>query len=185
MRIWELNTISTGYTPFYLPNENEIEIFATRLEEISDENKSILNDWEPLVLLKEEQQIDPDFFDLYDTGSLIVSLEGAATIMLSLPEEDYELLPFLNDEKKYFLFNLIRSTDCLDKNNSIYNSFENGVISDYDGLMFDYDKMIEKPIFKIPELPYTLFVTHVFEYLCNMENLKGINFSDDNLIFVD
>ena len=135
--------------------------------------------------MKEEQRVDPDFFDLYDTGSLVVSLDAAAILMLSLDDEDYELLPFLNDEKQYFLFNLLKSTDCLNKEESIYEVFDNGIISEYETLIFNSEKIKNTPIFKIPELPDIIFMTNALKYLSDFEGLKGLNFSEDEIIFVN
>lgn len=185
MKIWELNTLEIGLTTFYLPEKGAVERFTDWVEKASDATQSIAGQWESFVLLKEEQRIDPDFFDLYDTGSLIVSLDAAATLKLSLPEDDYELLPLVNDEEKYFLFNLLKFTDCLNKEESIYESFENGIIASYETLIFDSEKIRDIPVFKIPELPYTLFVTHVFEYLCDIQELKGLDFSEDEVLFVN
>lgn len=185
MQIWELNTLDVGLTTFYLPEKDKIESFNHLVNLAIDSSQSIAEKWEPLVLLKEEQKIDSDFFDLYDTGVLVVSLDAAATLKLSIPEVDYELLPFMNDENKYFLFNLLKSTDCLNKKESIYECFDNGIISTFETLIFDCEKIKDIPVFKIPELPYTLFVTNVFEYLCDFQNLIGIDFSEDEIIFVN
>lgn len=185
MRVWELQITEIDHSPFYIPEEKELQIFKEKLDDIIEGNESIIDDWKPLLILKGEQKIDPDFFDLYDSGVQVLSVDAAAAIMLCLPEDTYELLDMVSDENKYFLLNIIKPTNCLDKENSSFNSFPDGMISDYEHLAFHYDKVINVPIFRIPELPYTLFVTHVFEYIYNMENLKGLNFSDHNLVYVD
>ncbi|GHV71915.1 hypothetical protein FACS189420_8380 [Bacteroidia bacterium] len=186
MKIWELSTLEIGYTSYYLPEEGKADSFIELANTLGDENKTVSEKWEQLVLLKSEQRIDPDFFDIYDCGVLIVSKKASLMLKSFFKEDEIELLPFLNDEDEFFLFRLLKFTDCLDKESSIFEIFDSGQISDYEFLAFDYDKIISStPIFKIPELPYTIFVTHAFKYFYDELGLKGIDFDDDSVIFTD
>ena len=185
MKIWELSLEEIGLTSFYLPEDGAQKGFEALMDNLYEDNKPIIEKWEPFVLLKEEQKVDPDFFDLYDTGSLIVSLDAAAVLALSMPDNDYEMLPFMNDEDTYVLINHLKYTDCLNKKDSVYETFDNGLISDYKTLLFDSEMAFETPFFRIPELPYTIFVTHIFKYFYDTQGLKGLIFDDDNLVFVD
>jgi len=185
MKVWELSTLEIGYSPYHLPEEDKVESFIQLMDKINDEAKRVDEEWEPLILLKSEQCIDPDFFDLLDTGALIVSKQGCVLFQMFFNESEVELLPFLNDENEFFLIHLIKSVDCLDKENSIFEALDNGIISDYDSLAFDYDKIKKEPVFRIPELPYTIFVTSDFKYHYDELGLKGIDFDDENLVFID
>jgi len=185
MKVWELSTLEIGYTSYYLPEEGKADRFIEWANMLADENKAVAEQWEPLVLLKSEQCIDPDFFDIYDCGVLIVTKKAAMMLQSFFKEGEFELLPFISDEDELFLFHLLKFTDCLDKEDSVFELFDNGTISEYEFLAFDYDKVINTPIFKIPELPYSMFVTHVFKYFYDELDLKGIDFDEENIIFVD
>ena len=91
------------------------------------------------------------------------------------------MLPFINDEKEYFLLHLFKTTNCLNKESSVFELHENGIIADYESLVFDYDA-IKTPIFRIPELPYTLFVTGDFKHYYDELGLKGIDFDEDYIV---
>ncbi|MDL2305079.1 hypothetical protein LJC72_07040 [Bacteroides sp. OttesenSCG-928-D19] len=180
MRIWELNTLEVDFTSYYLPESDKKDFFIEMMADINDESKHV-DKWTPLVLLKKEQRIDPDFFDLYDTGALITTEKGSALFEAFCNLENFQLLPFINDEQKFFLFHLIKATDCLDKDNSVFELHENGIIADYESLTFNYDA-IKDPVFKIPELPYTLFVTGDFKHYYDELELKGIDFDEEYMV---
>ncbi|GHT15407.1 hypothetical protein FACS189426_22970 [Bacteroidia bacterium] len=134
MKIWELSTLEIGYTSYYLPEEGKADSFIELANTLGDENKTVSEKWEQLVLLKSEQRIDPDFFDIYDCGVLIVSKKASLMLKSFFKEDEIELLPFLNDEDEFFLFRLLKFTDCLDKESSIFEIFDSGQISDYEFL---------------------------------------------------
>jgi len=185
MKIWELTTSEIGLTSFYLPESGAEENYINFIDDNYYKNKSLTNQWGHFLLKKEEQRVDPDFFDLYDTGSFVVSVDAAALIMLAISEQDFELLPFQSEDKDYLLFNLYNPSDFLIKEKSLYKTFANGIISNYDRLVFDSERVLKTPLFKISELPYTVFVTNVFEHFYNKQNLKGLDFNESSVIFVD
>lgn len=170
-----------GFSSYYLPESGREEYFVGLMNDINDEHKPV-EKWEPLVLLKKEQRIDSDFFDIYDAGAVVTSKQGAAIFEAFCAPNDFQLLPFLNDERELFLFHLITPTDCLDKERSVFNSLDNGIITDYEGLSFNYEALKNKPVFKIPELPYTLFVTGDFKYYYDELELKGLDFGEEYFV---
>ncbi|MDR2916367.1 MAG: hypothetical protein LBV74_16325 [Tannerella sp.] len=186
MKVWELNTTDLHFSPFILPEDGKKDFFIQFMEDINDDLTPRKKMWKPLVILKSEQRIDSDFIDLYDTGAIIVNSKGKdlLTSLSLLDEDSYELLPFLNDEDEYYLFNLLRFTDALDKDISVYEEFMPGKISNIELLAFDYNKIAHVPVFKVPELPYSIFITQTFRTYYDEMNLKGLNF-EDNLIYVD
>jgi len=185
MKVWALNTSDIDFSSFYLPEEGEKDYFVSLLDDIDDNNSSLRESWESLILLKQKQEIDPDFLDIYDSGAIIVNSKGKSLLNTLLMEGSFELLPFLNDEDEYYLFNLFTwNINGLNKKRSHFNLFPNGTISAYDVLFFNYMEIAKTPVFKIPELPYTLFCTYEFEQAYEEMGLKGINF-EDNLVFAD
>lgn len=185
MKVWELSASEIGFSSFCFPEKNKVEQWIQYMDKAIEGSQDFSKKWEPLVLLKDQQRIDPDFLDFFDSDGIIVSEDAAATILMIAPQDDFMLLPFLNDEKQYFLFYLKKTTDCLNKETSEYNTFDNGLISDYQSISFKSDIIRDIPIFKIPELPYKIFVTNIFQYFYGITDLKGLNFDDDNIIFMD
>ena len=103
-----------------------------------------------------------------------------------LKEGSLELLPFQDDERGCYLLNILHfNTGLLNKKGSYFEEFANKTISRYDLLTFNYNAIVEKPLFKMSELLYELFVTDVFEQGYEEMELNGINFSYDNLIYAD
>ena len=185
MKVWELNITDIDCTSFYLPEESKIERFQESIENMQH-NEFLREDWVELVLLKSEQKNDPDFFDLLDLGIAIVNSKVQKILDDIFPDKsDYELFPFLNDEDSYYLFKLNKFTDCLQKEESIFDALPSGQILTYESLVFNNEMIEKKPIFKIPELPYTSFVTHAFKYYYDEARLKGIDFDDENVVFID
>lgn len=184
MNIWELSLSSIDFTTFRLPEAERVDQFSEFVDQMGDTSQPLKNKWKPFVLLKDEQRIDPDFFDLYDLGCVVVSSIVSKMIYSTMDENDYEMLPFISENDEYYLFNCLKTIDCLIKEESVVDSLESGVIADYTALTFDCEKINKVPCFKIPELPYTLFITTAFKFLYDELELKGIDFEEENLVYV-
>ncbi len=176
MKVWELNITDIDYTSFYLPEDNKTEELQAVIEKIHS-NEFSCKDWKPPVLLKQEQRIDPDFFDLSDLGVTIISSKVKEVLEAIFSDNtDYELLPFICEEDTCYLFRLKKTIDCLEKEESFFDALPSGQILSYENLVFNTEKIDGVPIFKIPELPFTLFTTHAFKYFYDKAGLKGIDF---------
>lgn len=73
MKIWELSISDIDFTSFRLPQVEKVEKFQEFVELMNDETQPLKDKWEPLVLLKDKQRIDPDFFDVCNLGCIVVS----------------------------------------------------------------------------------------------------------------
>ena len=184
MNLWELSISGVNYSSFFLPEKDGNNHFTQFVNEFDNKEQHKDKKWEPLVLLKQEQRIDPDFFDLYDSGSILVSSKGKSLLEIFLNKGSYEFFSFLNDEDDFFLFNLKKEiNDCLIKEKSIFTTLPTRQITEFEYLFFD-PKIVEREvIFRVPELPYSIFVSDEFEYEYNSLGLKGLNFDRSNLIF--
>lgn len=185
MKIWELSISDIDFTKFRLTEESEIAKLKKTVDDIIDLTQSVINLWEPLILLKDEQKIDPDFFDLYDLGCVIVNSRVKKIISSIMENDEYEMLPLLNDEDEYFLFNCLKIVDCLRKEESVYDELNSDLIVDYEYLVFNDEQLVGVPIFKIPQLPHKVFITTNFRFLYDEFDLKGIDFDDENLVYID
>ena len=185
MKVWDFSISDVDYSTYYFPEEKEEVLFSDLVDKYLAEGKSIIDTWEPLVVLKKEQCKDSDFFDINDLGVTLVNSRVAEWLKSLLDPKDYELLPLLNDEESLFVFNVIRSVDVLDKNNSEYTILPNGLVVDYEGLVFDPYLVENEIIFRVPQLPYNIFCTHIFEFQCEQNKLNGLSFTDSEIIYVD
>ena len=114
-----------------------------------------------------------------------MSGQAAGLLTDNLKDVDYELLPFLNDERPLFAFNLLKVWDVLEKDRFGYSGLPNGQIMDYEELYFSCDRLADVNIFKVPELPYSLFITSRFFSRYGRLGLEGLGISDDEVVFVD
>lgn len=185
MKIWELAISDIDSTSFRIPENEKVDGFKKIIDAIGDSSQFFKDKWQPLVLLKDEQKIDPDFFNLYDLDCLILSSIAKKLIYSTMDECDYEMLPFISDENEYFLFNCLKTIDCLNKEESIVEKLEDGTIVDYELLMFDDEKLKGIPVFRIPEIPYKIFITTTFKFLYDELDLKGIDFDSENIVYSD
>lgn len=185
MKVWDFSISDVDCSPYYFPEQKEEELFCDLADKYLAEGKSILDIWKPLIVLKKEQCNDSDFFDINDLGVTLVNNRTAKWLESFLNPKDYELLPLLNDEEPLFVFNVIRSVDVLDKNNSEYTILPNGLVVDYEGLVFDPYLVENELIFRIPQLPYNIFCTGIFEFQYEQNKLNGLSFTDSEIIYVD
>jgi hypothetical protein len=94
------------------------------------------------------------------------------------------LLPFETDAGRYYVLNVLNFIDCLDKEASKFSATRDGTIVSYSLLEFNEDMIGANIIFKIPQKPYTTFVTDEFQDICENEHLRGLMFDpDSNLIW--
>lgn len=181
MIVWKLQT-GIDYTNFYFPLEEEKEFFTEFVENYFDESKSAQDIWKPLILLKGEPKKATHFFEVNGSGVIAMGSYGNLIFENGLGE-NVELLPLETDGGPFNVLNIIGYLDCLDKEKSKYTLEDNGLISDYHYLRFKKELLEGIYLFKIPELPYTTFVTRNFEKIYSNHVGKGLDLGNENIIW--
>ena len=106
------------------------------------------------------------------------------THLENLFNDKIELLPIETDAGWYYAVNVLNYVDCLDKEKSVYEATENNIIVDYSILEFNEDKLRDHAIFKIPQLPYCIFISDDIQDQCEENYLRGLAFdTESNLIW--
>jgi hypothetical protein len=182
MDLWTLQT-DTDFTQFWFPLLEDKNFFHALEKEYYEEAKSILGVWRPLYMVRDEPMKYPDFFEIDNTDIIAIS-QRAADSLSSLFNNQIELLPIETDAGRYYALNNLNFIDCLNKKESKYIATNNGIIVSYSLLEFDELKFGNNAIFKIPELPYTIFISGDFVELYEDNNLQGLLLDTDlNLIW--
>ena len=176
MDVWRFEC-SSGFTKFHFVDEIDKEWFENIVELYFNETKSAKEVWKEFTMIRGEPKKSPDFFEIDDSGVIAISLKAKKII-----EKEFifnvELLPFETDAGKFFAINIIDYLDCFDKRESECTISQFGQIIEYDLIDFYPDKIGESIIFKIPELPYVIFVVgELLEYCENF--LEGLEFDSD------
>ncbi|WP_128330636.1 imm11 family protein [Apibacter sp. HY039] len=180
MKIYELAIDDNNATQLEFPLEEERELFLILAKEKVSNFTSVTNDWEEFLLLKKEPKIDVDFYDIEDIGVCIVS-QRAYELLLPILDNSVEILKFKSDEEDFFLLNVVLTTDCLDKENSVFTALPSGQIMEFQEL-FVYSDKINCPIFRIPELPFHLLITDQIMEVYYSNQLKGITLTDEEFV---
>lgn len=183
MIIYELSIDGNNATQLEFPLQEEQDKFLLLAEEKITNFLSVKGEWEEFMVLKKEPKIDMDFYDIMDIGVYIVN-QRVYELLLPLLDETVEILKLRSDDSDYYLLNIIHTTDCLDKENSEYTALPGGQIMEYDFLCIDPQK-ITCPIFRIPELPYTVLITEQIIELFYLNQLKGLHLTDAEYVTSD
>ena len=98
--------------------------------------------------------------------------------------------PFMSDKvqilpidyegtKTLYVLNVINVVDCLDYEKSKIRRFSDGTVSEIDEFAFDYSKVSQHDIFKIPEKIWsTVFVSDKFKATVEENGLIGFKFTE-------
>ncbi|MWP49541.1 MULTISPECIES: DUF1629 domain-containing protein [unclassified Gilliamella] len=183
MTIYELSIDGDNATSLDFPIQDEQEQFLLLAEEKITNNLSVKAQWQEFLVLKKEPKIDMDFNDINDMGVYIIS-PRAYELLYPLFDDSVEVLPLKSDDGTYFLLNIIQTTDCLDKENSVYTALPGGQILEYENLSIDPQK-ITCPLFRIPELPYTVLITDQIQDIFYLHQLKGLHFTENEFVTSD
>ena len=174
MMIWTLETES-DFTKFYFPIEEDKILFHELVKKYFEDSKTVSENWRPLFMLRGEPLKHPDFFSIDDTGVIAIS-QLAVDNLQEFFNDAVELLPLETDIGKYYAMNVLNYVDCLNNTESKYEATKGGFIVNYSLLEFDEEKLGENYIFKIPEMPYQIFITDDIQEQCETENLNGLFF---------
>lgn len=181
MTIYELSIDDLNMSRLFFPLKRQEELFLELAEEKISNGISVKDNWEDFIILKKEPEIDADFYDVQDSGVVILS-PLAYKLISPLLNNTVETLKLRSDDGDYYLLNVIETTDCLDRNNSVCTYVGENQIMDYKELSFNSNR-IKCPIFRIPELPYMTLITDQIMELYYSNELVGLNLSDTEFIW--
>ncbi|GAA4737608.1 imm11 family protein [Flavisolibacter ginsenosidimutans] len=182
MAVWSL-VAATDYTEFHFLEEKDRSFFQETVTNCFEKLNSVMSSWRPLYMFRGEPKKHPDFFEI-DATSVIAISQKAVDRLKQFLEKDIELLPLETDAGRYYVLNVMNIVDCLNKNESVYTSTNNGLIAAYTSLEFIQEKIADNVIFKIPELPYHTFITDEIQDRCETEKVKGLMFDPElNLVW--
>ena len=156
-------------------NYNSLKFFRQgyEIKEILDKGIPLKNSWKPFEPEEYNVGKDGDFPGLY--GSVPVFSQRAWDMLGKYLINDVEALPIINERRSLYAINVLKTIDCLDKENSelSINSVAN-LVSDiytYKFNAFDSNSVF---IFKIPEVrDLKVYVTDNFIELMNEFELVG------------
>jgi hypothetical protein len=182
MDVWRLET-DTNSTNFNFPIEEDKSFFHELVKQFFEQSKPVSEKWRLLYLLRSEPRKQVDFFEIDETDVIAIS-QNAVDILKAFLNEKVELLPIETDAGRYYALNVLNFVDCLDKAESDFVATKGGTIVSHSLLEFKQEKLKGNGIFKIPELPYDVFVTGDFQELCEDEYLRGLVFdTTSNLVW--
>lgn len=182
MAIWTVET-DTDFTSFYFPLEDEKIFFIDLVKNYFEESKPVKENWHHIHMLRDEPMKHPDFFEIDGTDVIAISQKAVDSIH-SFLNDTLELLPIETDAGRYYALNVLDIVDCLNKEDSEFVVTKNGVIVNYSLLEFDEEKLGDSAFFKIPELPYCIFISDDIEGLCEENYLQGLVFdTESNLVW--
>jgi hypothetical protein len=184
MIVW-LQRISSDLTSFVFPKENEQLAF----EGIKDQFHLIESmgfKWQSPIMCRLEPKIHPDFFEIPDSDIIAVS-ERVYGALMKLKCDNLEFLPIGTDSGRYYAIHIVKTLDCLDHAISEYTAIADGQIINYKYLDFLPGRIPNNiAFFKIPEMPYTTFVTDTLQDLCDDNGFIGLEFDPGhNLVWDD
>jgi len=181
MNIYHLNTDDEEFSPFYMPMESEYNWLKDFASERLDEDELVVEDWQPIIVLKKEVRRHPDFAFLDDEHIMIS--QKAVDALKDILDERVELLPLINDETNYYLLKVL-SADVLDHERAIVERLPIGnQILRIKHYSFIPEKAEPLGIFRIPGLPYEVFVTERFRARCEAHNLQGLSVFENEIIW--
>lgn len=176
MAIWTLQT-GSDFTAFRFLDEVDKVYFEELVKNYFDEFKMVSRQLRPLHMLRTEPKKHPDFFEIEDTDVIAISQNAVDALQPFLKK--IELLLIITDAGNYYAMNVLCFVDCIEKNKSEYVSTSDGTIVTYTSLEFDKNKVKGYSIFRIPQLPYKIFVSSDIEDICEQEELKGLEFDPE------
>ncbi|EFM09650.1 hypothetical protein PaecuDRAFT_3699 [Paenibacillus curdlanolyticus YK9] len=113
-------------------------------------------------------------------GVLIFS-KKARTIVEPLVGEHVEFLAVDHSEMPDFEINMVNVTnviDALDYEHTEFRYYSTGEMADYEKPAFQFDKIKNSPIFRVPERTVRIYVTDEFRDLVLKHKLKGLDFEE-------
>lgn len=173
MTIYELYIDSLDATKLFFPVQAEWDKFVRIVDEKITNGISAADEWDEFIVLQKEPQKSVDFYDIEDFGLCILN-QKSYDLISSLLNDTIEVLKLKSDVEDFYLLNVIEETNCFNKEESDVDFLNSGVVMEYRVLSFIPQK-IRCPIFRIPELPYTVFVTDEILQIYLVHQLTGLS----------
>lgn len=116
--------------------------------------------------------------DFYDIQGRVACNERARTVLSTLlTEEDAEFLPLSCDGETFYIMNVVRVADCLDKPNCEFEYFPSGNLKRITRIAFKMECVQDQHCFRIPERKAgATYVSETFESLVRENDLQGLRF---------
>jgi len=184
MILWELN-FSEDISTYVFPDKQEEQQFLALEEDIFDTASSAASVWSPFMIQKGEQKIDTDITELEEMGYTILNEKCRQLISPLFKRGEIELLEFRTetDTSNFYLLNVVGFIEnALDENSIQLLKTSMNINSDIKEINF-IERNINRPVFKIKELPHSIFVTDDFVDVYEKNNLTGLIFNDDNIFW--
>lgn len=166
---------------YYRVIEEDLELFQLLFDNEFDNFLPALTKWEEISLQKTEQKVDCDFCQIEEFDCILVNEKTKKFLSSFLSFCDIEFLPCKTENGYYYILhitNLIK--DSIIEEDSEFEKTEQGSIINVTNLVLEYELVENKPLFKIKELPYIVFMSDDFEEFCMQQGLTGIDFSENN-----
>ena len=161
--------------------DEDIKSFQLLFDNELDNSIPVSIKWEEILLQKSEQKLDCDFCLIEEYDTLIISSKAKESLSSFLSDCNIEFLPCKTESGSFYILNITELIkESIIEESSEFESSEQGTITNITNLVFYFESIENKPIFKIKELPYVTFISDEFEEFCLTHNLTGIDFSEDN-----
>jgi hypothetical protein len=179
--IWELSINDIDGTEFSFPLETDRNFFLNTVEQYIVEGKQVEQNWKIPLILKKEVKHNYDFFHIEEIDDAVCITQRMYDILYPLIKNDAEFLPLQSDEGVYYLLNVTNIVDCIDREKSICTLTPNGLVLDYEDLVFDTEKIKDLYIFRVPDFPYQVFLTENLK--TEIEDFEEVSFTEEELVF--
>ncbi|MFM2377388.1 MAG: hypothetical protein RLZZ165_2485 [Bacteroidota bacterium] len=184
MKVWELSPDALDYCEYGFPEEEDRTQFKQIQESHLWRGRMVGSAWLPPILLRNIQRKDGAFGYFMDFHVLFS--QEAMAIFKPLLSGDVEWLPVLNDQRGLYYMNALAQVDCIDYDRSKFKRAEiSGKITAVQRFEFLPERIGDRLVFKIPVfgLGHHVMVTDRFQAVCEENQLSGLDFSTDNLLW--
>jgi len=173
MKIWIVESDNRNVEALYIDHYEIIEKYI-----IPNFKGRRIDDWEAIKVERAGRKRKCDVYR-FVSGHLVVS-ERAVQILQPLMSDKVQILPIdYEGTKTLYVLNVINVVDCLDYEKSKIRRMRDGTVSEIDEFAFDYSKVSQHDIFKIPEKIWsTVFVSDKFKATVEENGLIGFKFTE-------
>jgi hypothetical protein len=136
-----------------------------------------MSDYKPLELkVKHKNALKYDFYHFSSSMGLLS--QKAVDVLGDKILENYEKLPVFVNKKPYFALKLVKTTDCLDFEKSVYVDIEGTKenLLSIATAVFHFDKLNPEQWFSIPQYPIYIYCTERVAEKIKQTDLVGFEF---------
>lgn len=143
------------------------------------DGRSLINDWTPseVTVVKGRKRKWSDVTSL--SAGIIILTEKSKAILEDLIKDSVEFLPLIFEGRNYYIINVIKMIDGLNKDKSEYRTFSDGRIMQVLKYEFNSDIVKGHHIFKISEFKRgSVYVSDEFKKRVEENNLMGFDLEE-------